>query len=89
MEILVILFAFTLFYLSMAERFRVYAALIGIQGLLLLGLSLFELRDTTLANLLFIVAETLVFKSVIVPWLLYTIINKTQFTAMNKNIRKG
>ncbi|MCX6271545.1 MAG: hypothetical protein NTU44_10050 [Bacteroidetes bacterium] len=77
MEVLVILFAFTLFYLSMAERFRVYAALIGLQGLILFGLSIFELREINLANLIFIVTETLVFKAILVPFLLYRIIKRT------------
>jgi len=75
---LIIVFALTLFYLSMAERFRTYASLIGLQGVLLFGIAFFELQEIDLANLLFIVTETLVFKAVVVPVLLFRIINKTQ-----------
>ncbi|MCK9203420.1 MAG: hypothetical protein M0P58_03160 [Bacteroidales bacterium] len=75
--LLVIVFAISLIYLSIAERFRVYAGLIGLQGVLLFALSFIELNTITLATLLFVTLETLVFKVIIVPWLLFRIINKT------------
>jgi hydrogenase-4 component E len=74
---LIVLFAFTLFYLSMAERFRSYASLIGIQGVLLFGIAFIELNEVNTLNLIFIVAETLLFKAIAVPLLLFRIINKT------------
>jgi len=74
---LIVLFAFTLFYLSMAERFRSYASLIGIQGVLLFGIAFIELNEVNTLNLIFIVTETLLFKAIAVPLLLFRIINKT------------
>jgi hydrogenase-4 component E len=74
---LIVLFAFTLFYLSIAERFRNYASLIGIQGVLLFGIAFIELNEVNTLNLIFIVAETLLFKAIAVPLLLFRIINKT------------
>jgi hydrogenase-4 component E len=74
---LIVLFAFTLFYLSMAERFRSYASLIGIQGVLLFGIAFIELTEVNTLNLIFIVTETLLFKAIAVPLLLFRIINKT------------
>ena len=75
--LLVIMFAITLIYLSMTERFPIYAGLIGFQGVLLFVLSFLELHAITLATLIFVALETLVFKVVVVPYLLFRIIGKT------------
>ena len=75
--LVVIVFAITLIYLSMTERFRIYAGLIALQGVLLFALSFLELDAITLMTLLFVAIETLVFKVVVVPFLLFRIIEKT------------
>jgi hydrogenase-4 component E len=75
--LVVIVFAITLIYLSMTERFRTYAGLIGLQGVLLFALSFLELDAITLGTLLFVAIETLVFKVIVVPYLLFRIIEKT------------
>lgn len=74
---LIVLFAVTLIYLSIAERFRIYAGLMGLQGLLLFGITLLELKEVNTANLVFIASETLLFKAILVPFLLFRIIKKT------------
>jgi hydrogenase-4 component E len=74
---LIVIFAVTLVYLSIAERFRVYAGLMGLQGILLFGITLFELREVNTANLVFIASETLLFKAIVVPFLLFRIIKRT------------
>jgi hydrogenase-4 component E len=74
---LIVLFAVSLIYLSIAERFRIYAGLMGFQGLLLFGITLFELKEVNTANLVFIASETLLFKAILVPYLLFRIIRKT------------
>lgn len=76
--LLIVLFAGTLVYLSIAERFRSYAKLIAVQGFLLFGIALIELKTINLANLIFVSAETLIFKAIIVPYFLYRIINQTK-----------
>jgi len=75
--LLVIVFAITLIYLSMTERFPIYAGLIGFQGILLFVLSFLELQAITLATLIFVALETLVFKVIVVPYLLFRIISRT------------
>jgi hydrogenase-4 component E len=75
--LLVTFFAITLIYLSVTERFRIYAGLVGLQGFLLFLLSIPELHTITLGTLLFVAIETLVFKVIIVPYLLFRVINKT------------
>ena len=71
---LIVLFAVTLIYFSSAERLIIYLWLIGLQGLLLCGIALFELNEVNTANLIFIVSETLVFKAILIPYLLNRII---------------
>jgi hydrogenase-4 component E len=86
---LIILFAVTLVYLSIAERFRVYAGLMGLQGFLLFGITLLELQEVNTANLVFIASETLFFKGIVVPWLLYRIIRKTGVYKVHKLAMPG
>ena len=74
---LIIVFAISLIYLSVTERFRIYAGLVGLQGLLLFGISFMQLDRITLATVLFVAIETLLFKVIVVPYLLFTVIRKT------------
>lgn len=74
---LIVLFAVSLVYLSIAERFRIYAGLMGLQGFLLFGITLLSLQEVNTANLVFISSETLIFKGIVVPFLLFRIIRKT------------
>ena len=87
--LLIIVFAITLIYLSMTERFPIYAGLIGFQGVILFALSFLELHAITLATLLFVAIETLVFKVVVVPYMLFRIINKTGDTRVHENSLPG
>lgn len=90
MEILLIItFAVTLIYLSMTERFPIYAGLIGFQGVLLFALSFLELDTITPGTLLFVASETLLFKVLIVPWLLFRIIRKTGETRVHEKALPG
>ncbi|NLA23862.1 MAG: hypothetical protein GX879_02745 [Bacteroidales bacterium] len=73
----IILFAISLIYISVSERFRTYAKLIAVQGALLMGIALLELKDGNLASLIFVLAETLIFKTIVVPYLLFSIIKRT------------
>ncbi len=74
---LIVLFAVNLVYLSSAERLIIYIRMIGLQGLLLCGIALFELNEVNTANLIFIVSETLIFKAILIPYLLVRIINRS------------
>src|ERR1039457_2443463 len=87
--LLVIVFAVTLIYLGITERFIVFAALIGFQGVLLFALAFLELNNITLGTLLFVAIETLVFKVVIVPNMLVRIIHKTGVTRIHEKVIPG
>ncbi len=75
---LLIAFAITLLYISSAERFRTYAKLIAVQGVLLFGIAVAELAELNIGNLIFVAIETLVFKAFLVPYFLFKVINKTK-----------
>ena len=86
---LIVLFAVTLIYFASAERLSTYVNLVALQGLLLCGIAVFELKEVNLANLLFIVAETLLFKTLLLPYLLSRIIRKSGVTKVHRQAVPG
>jgi hydrogenase-4 component E len=86
---LIVFFAVTLIYLASAERLVNYIRLIGFQGLLLCGIALTELKDVNTANLVFIVSETLLFKTILIPYLLSAIIGKSGVTKVHRQAMPG
>lgn len=80
---LIVLFAITLVYFASAERLIVYIRLIGLQGLLLCGIAIFELKEVNTANLIFIAFESLVFKAILIPYLLTRIIMNSGVTKVH------
>ena len=86
---LIVLFAVTLIYFASAERLSTYVRLVALQGLLLCGIAVFELKEINLANLLFIVAETLLFKTLLLPYLLSRIIRKSGVTKVHRQAVPG
>lgn len=75
---LIILYVVTLVYLSITERFRNFAMLIGLQGWLLFAIALVRLHAINPAELTFICLETLLFKGILVPALLFAVIRRTK-----------
>ena len=86
---LIVLFAITLIYFAAAERLIIYSRLIGMQGVLLCGIAVFELREVNTANLIFIVAESLLFKAILIPSLLGRIIKKSGVTKVHSLAMPG
>ena len=86
---LIVLFAVTLVYFASAERLIIYIRLIGIQGLLLCGIALFELKEINSINLLFIASETLIFKTIIIPFLLLRIITHSGVAKIHRLAMPG
>jgi hydrogenase-4 component E len=89
LSFLTILFALTLIYLSIAERFRSFSKLIAVQGFLLFGIAILELTEMNTANLIFIVSETIIFKAIIVPMILYQIINRIKIYKVHTKALPG
>ncbi|MRR19344.1 hypothetical protein EG827_04045 [bacterium] len=86
---LIVLFAITLMYFSSADRLATYVKLIALQGLLLCGIAIFELKEVNTPNLLFIVAETLIFKTIILPYLLNRILRRSGVTKVHRLAMPG
>lgn len=86
---LTVLFAVTLIYFAAAERLSTYVRLIALQGLLLGGVALFELKEINLGNMLFIVAEALLFKASLLPFLLSRIIRRSGVTRVHRQAMPG
>lgn len=80
-----LLFAFSLIYLSIAERFRTFTLLISLQGFLLFFISFALLDEINILNLAFIILETVIFKAIVIPALMYQIIRKTSINRVHKN----
>ncbi|MDX9724914.1 MAG: hypothetical protein RBT38_00900 [Bacteroidales bacterium] len=86
---LIILFAVTLVYFASAERLVTYIRLVGLQGLLLCGIAIAELSEVNTVNLIIIVAETLIFKAVLIPFLLKRIVTASGVTKVHRQAMPG
>ena len=81
----ILLFAVSLIYLSTSERFRTFTVLISLQGFLLFGICFALLDAVEPFNLALIVVETVLFKALLVPALMYRIIRRTGVSRVHKN----
>lgn len=81
---LIIIYAVSLLYICVAERFRHYALLVGLQGWCLMFIALTHLGETGLTERIFVVAETLIFKGLIVPYLLFRVIRNTNVNKVHR-----
>ena len=75
---LVILYVVSLVYLSITERFRNFASIMMLQGWLLFVIALLRLHAIAPLELGFIALETLLFKAIVVPAILFAVIRKTK-----------
>ena len=82
---LILLYVVTLVYLSITERFRNFASLIGLQGWLLFGIAIIRLHASNPAELAFVALETLLFKGILVPWLLFAVIRRTRINRVKRS----
>ncbi len=75
---LIILYTLTLIFLVTTERFRSAASLMALQGWILMAIALLRLHTLNWAELGFVALETALFKGIIVPWILFSIIRRTK-----------
>lgn len=78
-NILIIIFTMTLFYMGAAGRLTTYIRVLFLQGLLLFGVAYLELKDVKLAHMLMIVLETLIFKAILIPLFYGNLIKRNSF----------
>ena len=79
-NVLLIIFTITLLYIGIANRLGTYVNILAFQGVLLFGVTFIELIDINVVNLVLILLETIIFKSIAVPWFLKYIIKRNKIT---------
>jgi hydrogenase-4 component E len=84
-----VLFGISLVYIAATEKFKHYIQVYSIQGILLFGMAIIELKNFSYLNLAFILAETIIFKSIIVPYLLRKIMQNTGINNVHKRSLQG
>jgi len=75
-NILLITFAISLIYIGIANRLSTVINILAVQGIILFGVSLIELIQINTINLIFILFETIVFKTIAIPIFLNNVIKK-------------
>lgn len=79
-DLLLIIFAISLLFMSIANRIYTYLNLLIFQGFILFGVTLLTLSEINTINLVLILLETIVFKAIAVPVFLKKIIKRNNIT---------
>ncbi len=79
-NILLITFTISLIYIAMANRLLTYIRIIAFQGFLLFGVAFIELIEINMANLIFVLLETIIIKAIAIPIFLKHILDKNNIT---------
>jgi len=80
LDVTLIVFLITLFYLSIANRMTTYINVLVLQGLLLFVAAYLELQDINVLNLILILLETIIFKAIAVPMFLSYVLKRNKIT---------
>lgn len=75
-NILLITFAISLIYMGIANRLSTVIYILAVQGIILFGVSFIELIQINTINLIFILFETIVFKTIAIPIFLNNVIKR-------------
>jgi hydrogenase-4 component E len=79
-NILLITFLISLFYMSIANRLLTYVKALALQGVLLFCVVFIQLNEINVINLALILLETIVFKAVAVPVFLAYLLKRNKIT---------
>jgi hydrogenase-4 component E len=79
-DILLIIFAISLLFMSIANRIFTYINILIFQGFILFGVMLLTLTEINSVNLALILLETIVFKAIAVPAFLKYIVKQNNIT---------
>jgi hydrogenase-4 component E len=79
-HVLLIVFLITLFYLSIANRMLTYVKVLALQGVLLFFVVFLQLSEINTLNLILILLETIVFKSIAVPMFIAHLLKRNNIT---------
>jgi len=79
-DVLLITFIITLFYMAIANRMLTYLKVLAFQGVLLFVVVFLQLQEINPLNLALILLETIVFKSVAVPLFMAYVLKRNNIT---------
>jgi hydrogenase-4 component E len=79
-DVLLITFIITLFYIAIANRMLTYIKVLALQGVLLFVVVFLQLNEINPLNLALILLETIVFKSVAVPLFMAYVLKRNNIT---------
>jgi hydrogenase-4 component E len=79
-DVLLITFLITLFYMAIANRLLTYIRVLAFQGVLLFVVVFIQLKEISTLNLVLILLETIIFKSLAVPIFLTYILKRNKIT---------
>ncbi len=79
-NVLLITFLMTLFYMAIANRMLTYIKVLAFQGVLLFVVVFFQLKEIDTLNLSFILVETIGFKTIAVPLFLAYLLKRNNIT---------
>jgi hydrogenase-4 component E len=80
LHVLLIIFLISLFYMSIANRMTTYVNVLALQGVLLFFVAFLELKHINTLNLILILLETIIFKSLAVPIFLKYVLKRNHIT---------
>lgn len=78
--LLLILFAFTVLFFSVTSRIKEYVNALAFQGIILFFIVLVNLKNTHLFSLIFILIETIGFKTILIPYILNRVIYENEIS---------
>ena len=79
-NVLLIIFIISLLYVSIANRIITYVRVLALQGFILFGVTFLQLKDIQTWNLVLILLETIVFKTIAIPVFLSYLIKRNKIT---------
>lgn len=79
-DVLLIVFIISLLYVSIANRIITYVRVLALQGFILFGVTFLQLKEIQTWNLVLILLETIVFKTIAVPVFLGYLIKRNRIT---------
>ncbi|MDR0714583.1 MAG: hypothetical protein LBF89_10060 [Bacteroidales bacterium] len=79
-HILLVVFSITLLYIGIANRLFTYINILMVQGVVIFGIACLQLQHMNWSNLLLVLLETLIFKTLVIPLFMKSIIRKNKIT---------
>jgi len=79
-NVLLITFTISLLYLGIAHRLLTYIKILVLQGILLFGIAFIQLIQINAVNLMFVLLETIVIKTIAVPLFVNYIMKRNRIT---------